>query len=147
MKKTLLLIAFLLPILGYSQVVCTSQSGQNAQSIIENFFIGEGVEISNVRFNGQLGVNSNQFGTFTNADTSGQNVKLSSGLVIVTGDIQDAAAGSAAIHSSNGIPQNNDEQTAVPLRLLLTELGFSQSMNDIGVLTFDFVPQGNEISF
>ena len=42
MKKTLLLIAFLLPILGYSQVVCTSQSGQNAQSIIENFFIGEG---------------------------------------------------------------------------------------------------------
>lgn len=147
MKKILLLIAFLLPILGHSQVVCTSQSGQNVQNIIENNFIGGGVEISNVRFNGQLVVNSNQFGTFTNADTSGNNVKLSSGLVIVTGDIQDAAAGSYGVHSSSAIPASDDEQMAIPLRLLLNELGFPQSMNDIGVLTFDFVPQGNEVSF
>ena len=77
MKKILVLIAFLIPILGQSQVVCTSANGQNVQNIIENNFIGGGVEISNVRFNGQLVVNSNQFGTFTNADTSGNNVKLS----------------------------------------------------------------------
>lgn len=147
MKKILVLIAFLIPILGHSQVVCTSQSGQNVQNIIENNFIGGGVEISNVKFNGQLVVNSNQFGTFTNADTSGDNVKLSSGLVIVTGDIQDAAAGSYGVHSSSAIPASDDEQMAIPLRLLLNELGFPQSMNDIGVLTFDFVPQGNEVSF
>ena len=147
MKNLLLLIAFLIPIICNSQVACTSQNGQTVESIIENYFMGGGVEVSNVRFNGQLISNSNQFGTFTNSDTTGNNIKLSSGLVIVTGDIQDAAAGTSAVHGSTAVPPSDDEQIAVPLRLLLTQLGFNQSMNDIGLLTFDFVPQGNEVSF
>ncbi|MFA7082645.1 MAG: hypothetical protein WC135_08550 [Bacteroidales bacterium] len=108
MKKILSLFALLIPFLAYSQVNCTSRSGQNVQSIIENFFMGGGVEVSNVRFNGLTVANTNQFGTFTNADTSGQNVKLGSGLVLVTGDIQDAAVGTAGIHSSPAIPASND---------------------------------------
>ncbi|MBP6429451.1 MAG: choice-of-anchor L domain-containing protein [Bacteroidales bacterium] len=151
MKRLLSILALLIPLLAQSQVNCTSRSGQNVQTILENYFIGGGVEISNVRFNGQLVANSNQFGTFTNSDTSGMNVKLSSGIVIVTGDVQDAAQGASAIHSSNSIPLNNDDVVgspkAVPLRLLLNQLGFPQAMFDIGELTFDFVPQGNEISF
>ncbi|MFA6806461.1 MAG: choice-of-anchor L domain-containing protein [Bacteroidales bacterium] len=147
MKKILVLIAFLIPFFGHSQVACTSQSGQNVQSIIENYFIGGGVEVSNVRFNGQLVANSNQFGTFTNVDTSGQNVKLSSGLVIVTGDIQDAAAGTYGVHSSLANPISEDLNIAMPLYNLLLSQGNTYDLNDIGVLSFDFIPQGNEVSF
>lgn len=69
-------------------------------------------------------------------------------MVIVTGDIQDAAAGPYGTHSSNAVPASDNEEIAVPLRLVLNDLGLSdKSMNDIGVLSFDFVPQGNEVSF
>lgn len=71
MKKILFLLLIAYPFLIRAQVVCTSQNGQSAQSVVENYFLGGGVEVSNVRFNGQLNVNSNQFGTFTNADTTG----------------------------------------------------------------------------
>ena len=107
MKKILFLLLIAYPFLIRAQVVCTSQNGQSAQSVIENYFLGGGVEVSNVRFNGQLNVNSNQFGTFTNADTTGQNIKLNGGLVIVTGDVQDAAAGQYAVHSSSSNPASN----------------------------------------
>lgn len=147
MKIALYLISFFFPLLCTAQVACTSQNGQSVETIIENYFMGGGVEVSNVRFNGQLITNSNQFGTFTNDDTSGMNIKLSSGLVIVTGDIQDAAAGASAIHSTYSDPNSEDINYAMPLYNLLLSQGNTQDLNDIGVLSFDFVPQGREVSF
>lgn len=147
MKNLLLIIAFLIPFIGNSQVACTLQGGQSVKSIIENYFMGGGIEVSNVRFNGQLISNSNQFGTFTNSDTTGINIKLNSGLVIVTGDIQDAAAGTSAVHGSLANPISEDINYAMPLYNLLLSQGNTQELNDIGVLSFDFVPQGREVSF
>jgi hypothetical protein len=148
MKKILFLLLTTCPFLLKAQVVCTSQTGQSAQAVIENFFLGGGVEVSNVRFNGQLIVNSNQFGTFTNADTTGNNIKLNSGLVIVTGDIQDAAAGGSAIHSSTSSPTSSGPDVSPSLYYLLQDLGLSNhAMNDVGVLSFDFVPDGDRVSF
>lgn len=147
MKKILFFLVLVCPFILEAQVVCTLQNGQNAKSIVENYFLGGGVTVSNVRFNNQAIVNSNQFGTFTNADTSGQNVKLSSGLVIVTGDVQDAAAGSSAIHSSQANPVSDGNNVSPSLYYLLQQLGLNYSMNDVGVLSFDFVPEGDRVSF
>jgi gliding motility-associated-like protein len=149
MKKTIYLLALICPLFSFSQVVCTSQDGQTIQNIIENHFIGEGVSVSNVRFNGSLTANTNQLGIFTNANTTGNNIRLGSGIVIATGDIQDAASGAAAVHSSGSNPPSNDYNAAnaIPLYNLLQSQGSTQSMNDIGVLSFDFVPQGGEVSF
>ena len=99
MKKIIYLLTLICPLFSFSQVVCTSQNGQSIQSIVENFFLGDGVSISNVRFNGSLVANTNQFGTFTNANTTGNNIRLGSGLVFVTGDLQDASLGASGIHN------------------------------------------------
>lgn len=147
MKKILFLLLIAYPFLIRAQVVCTSQNGQSAQSVVENYFLGGGVEVSNVRFNGQLNVNSNQFGTFTNADTTGQNIKLNGGLVIVTGDVQDAAAGQYAVHSSSSNPASNGPDVSTSLYYLLQQLGLNYSMYDVGVLSFDFIPLGDRVSF
>lgn len=127
--------------------MCTSQNGQSAQSVIENYFLGGGVEVSNVRFNGQLNVNSNQFGTFTNADTSGQNIKLNSGLIIATGDILNAAAPSQPPAGYSTVPPSDGNNVSPSLYYLLQQLGLNYAMNDVGVLSFDFVPQGDRVSF
>jgi len=147
MKKIFYLLALICPLFSNSQVVCTSQNGQTIQSIIKNFFLGGGVSVSNVKFNGSTISNTNQFGTFTNANITGNNIRLGGGLVIVTGDIQDAAAGYSTIHNSVANPASNDNSVAIPLFLLLQSQGNTVSMNDIGVLSFDFVPQASEVSF
>ena len=147
MKKILFLLLIACPFLIRAQVICTSQNAQNAQSIIENYFLGQGVEVSNVRFNGLTTINSNQFGTFTNADTTGQNIKLNGGLVIVTGDVQDAAAGQYAVHSSSSSPASNGPDVSPSLYYLLQQLGLNYSMYDVGVLSFDFIPMGDRVSF
>ena len=109
MKKIFYLLALVCPFFSSAQVACTSQNGQTIQSIIENFFLGGGVSVSNVKFNGSPISNTNQFGTFTNANITGDNIRLGSGLVIVTGDIQDATAGSCSyVHSSTADPASDD---------------------------------------
>jgi hypothetical protein len=147
MKKILFLLLIAYPFLIRAQVVCTSQNGQSAQSVIENYFLGGGVEVSNVRFNGQLNVNSNQFGTFTNIDTSGQNIKLNSGLIIATGDILNAAAPSQPPAGYSTVPPSDGNNVSPSLYYLLQQLGLNYAMNDVGVLSFDFVPQGDRVSF
>lgn len=146
-KKILFLLLIACPFLIRAQVVCTSQNGQSAQSVVENYFLGGGVEVSNVRFNGQLNVNSNQFGTFTNADTSGQNIKLNSGLIIATGDILNAAAPSQPPAGYSTVPPSDGNNVSPSLYYLLQQLGLNYAMNDVGVLSFDFVPQGDRVSF
>lgn len=149
MKKVLLLIICLLPCMAYSQISVTSANGQNVKDLLETHFLGGGIEISNVRFNGQNVVNSNQIGFFANPNTASPNVGLASGIVMVTGDVNDAAAGtSSGIVSSISSPATNGNDWSIPLRMVLNDQGNSaQSMNDVAVLQFDFVASGEYVKF
>lgn len=149
MKKVFLLIACLFPYFAFSQVSVTSANGQNVKTLLETHFLGGGIEISNVRFNGQNVINSNQIGFFTNPTTASPNVGLSSGIVMVTGDVNDAAAGtSSGIVSSTSSPNSFGNEMSIPLRLVLNSQGNSaQSMNDVAVLQFDFVASGEYVKF
>lgn len=159
MKRKLLIFIGIVFISLYveAQITVTPRNGQNVQTIVENNFLGGGVTVSNVKFNGSTIVNSNQFGTFYNgsltnplpADTAAPNVALRSGLVMVTGDVMDAGAGtSSGIVSSTSSPNSSDQTNIIPLINELTALGLgAQSKNDIAALSFDFISIGDEISF
>lgn len=149
MKKVLLLIICLLPCMAYSQISVTSANGQNVKDLLETHFLGGGIEISNVRFNGQNVVNSNQIGFFANPNTANPNVGLASGIVMVTGNYEDAAAGtSSGIVSSTSSPATNGNDWSIPLRMVLNNQGNSgESMNDVAVLQFDFVASGEYVKF
>ncbi|MBP1629741.1 MAG: hypothetical protein H6Q15_634 [Bacteroidetes bacterium] len=146
-----------MPFIVNSQVTVTSVNTQKVKTVIENNFLGGGVTVSNVRFNGDTMVNSNQFGTFYNGnlanpvpgDTMAPNVGLRKGLVMVTGDVSDASAGtSSGTQSSTSSPTSNDVSNITPLINVINASGLgSQPKNDIASLSFNFITIGDEISF
>lgn len=138
-----------------AQITVTPQNGQNVNTVLQNIFIGGGVTVSNVRFNGDSIVNSNQFGTFHNgsitnplpADTASPNIALRSGIVMVTGDVMDAAAGSGTANSKSN-PTSSDQSQVLPFINALNDLGLGGfDKHDIAYLSFDFITIGNGISF
>lgn len=146
MRKVLFVLICLFPIIGFSQISVTSANGQNVKDLLETHFLGGGIEISNVRFNGQNVVNSNAIGFFSNPDTVSPNVELASGIVMATGDCTDMYSGSTGI-----IPNNygSGEDPSPALRLALTNFGFSATtpLNDVAVLQFDFISSGEYVKF
>src|SRR5574344_342766 len=96
-----------------AQVYVTSHANDSVKTILENHFLGGGIQLSNVKFNGNVRLNNtNQFGTFTNADISGHNIKLHSGLCMSTGTIEDMTCGKPAVHSSVASPTSENYSNA-----------------------------------
>ena len=149
MKKIVFLLLVMIPFMGFSQISITSANGQNVKTLLESHFLGGGIEISNVKFNGQTVVNSNQIGFFSNPNTANPNVGLSSGIVMVTGEYNDAAAGSSSGNTgTTSNPSFNGYDKSIPLRNVLVAQGnAAQSMNDVAVLQFDFVASGEYVKF
>lgn len=117
----------------------TSASGMRVDSLLTNYFVGDGVSISNARFNGQAIVNSNQLGIFTNQETSFPNMPIEEGIVIVTGDFNDAASGNYNnTESSVSVPNSDGNNVSIALSDLLNSNGSSQLMHDVGCISFDF---------
>ncbi|MBE6346708.1 MAG: T9SS type A sorting domain-containing protein [Lentimicrobiaceae bacterium] len=126
----------------------TSASGMRVDSLLTNYFVGDGVTISNARFNGQAIVNSNQLGIFTNQETSFPNMPIEEGIVIVTGDFNDAASGNYNnTESSVSVPNSDGNNVSIALSDLLNSNGSSQLMHDVGCISFDFKSHGNIVSF
>ncbi|MBQ2375715.1 MAG: choice-of-anchor L domain-containing protein [Bacteroidales bacterium] len=143
MKKVFLLIACLFPYFAFSQISVTSANGQNVKTLLETHFLGGGIEISNVRFNGQNVVNSNAIGFFTNPNTASPNVGLASGIVMASGDCVGTYNSSTQIS-----PASNGRDRSIALSLALSNFGMpNASLNDVAVLQFDFVASGEYVKF
>ena len=118
-------------------------SGTNAQLVTDNavtpeqalldFLLGEGVEVSNITFSGDL----NQIGSF---DAAATNIAIPDGIMLASGDIDVAIgpndAGGAALGGGNFGAGDAD----------LTALS-TFNTNDAAVLEFDFVPSGDSLIF
>jgi len=133
-----------------AQVSVQSHNNQTAQSLVESSFLGGGVSVSNVRFNGNLSLGtSNQVGSFTNPDTTGNNIKLNSGIVLTTGNISDATSGQAEIHNGTGCSNCYNSVNALPLHYMMLNINpnYADNLNDISCLSFDFVTTGDKVSF
>lgn len=155
MKKRLLSgMLAMLPLFCFSQVSVTSANGMRTDTLLNRYFAGGGVVISNVRFNGQQIINSNQIGTFVNPTTHGLNMPIGAGIVMVTGDCNDAASGRYTGEVTSSAEPPSDGDTISPaLAEALKEFsmdaapGVRREMYDVAVLTFDFIPMGDEIAF
>ncbi|MBO7277635.1 MAG: choice-of-anchor L domain-containing protein [Bacteroidales bacterium] len=143
MKKILFCLIVLLPVVAFSQITVTSANGQNVKTLLESHFLGGGIEISNVRFNGQNVVNSNQIGFFTNPNTASPNVGLASGIVMASGDCVGMYNS-----SDNASPASDGRDRSLALAYALSDFGMSNaSLNDVAVLQFDFVASGEYVKF
>lgn len=139
----------------HAQVTVTSVNGSNMADVIRQYFVtDESVELDmsaghEPKFNGQSVINSNQVGTFTNGDISGTNMPLSSGIVMVTGNCQDAAAGvSSSIEGSSAVPAaDNGPNYSPSLYRVYTSNGGTNTMNDIACMTLWVIPKSERMSF
>ena len=127
----------------HAQLIVTEASalqGWNADSLVRNILLDNGVTISNARFNGSDRViECNSIGIFETGPTP-TNIQMESGLIIATGGI------------SVAVGPNNDEGLSVPNtcgNYYDSDLASiaSGDPNDVAVLEFDFIPWDNNVTF
>ena len=122
---------------AYSQLITSYQVPTN---LVQNVLLGGGVQVTNINYVGS----NTSIGFFNGAST---NIGISSGIIITTGNI-----------SGFGGPQgpNNLADAGVdlgrpgpppPVSGWLSAQVNAPSFHDAAVLSFDFIPQGNEVSF
>lgn len=122
----------------YGQLITATQTPVN---LIQNVLLGGGVEVSNINYVGSPGA----VGAFNGANT---NLGLQSGIIMTTGSISSNMNGpigpnnsaSAGMSNNAGAPPN-------PVRDWLGGPIGTTNFYDAAVLSFDFVPQGNMVSF
>jgi gliding motility-associated-like protein len=137
MKKYLFIIVLSLIVSVANAQLQVSNILTPAQ-LVQNMLAGQGVQISNVQFNGAPGNTINeQIGKFIG---TASNIGIDSGLVLCTGDIQLAVGPNNAEGTTLG--GNNFGASDPDLDILATN-----TTNDRAVLEFDFIPAGNDITF
>ena len=106
------------------------------------------MQITNATFNGQEVINSNAVGVVTNGAIVSPNMPVAAGIVMVTGNCSDGGSGNySSTESSTASPASDGDGISIALTNTLRGQGNTQSMNDVAVLTFDFIPSGEEVSF
>ncbi|NEN23971.1 gliding motility-associated C-terminal domain-containing protein [Cryomorpha ignava] len=150
MKLRLLLISFIIVLFGYnahSQV--TVDNTLTVQQLVEEYFLGEGIFVSNITFNG-LPADSAfiQIGLYEGNGSSNV-IDFESGLAMVTADAAAQITGEGLVanpvdtdNSGNGY--GNDDSDLVTIA---NPSGTSFNVNDAAILEFDFVVVGDSITF
>ncbi len=146
-QYTLLFISLLLSMVGmgklHAQLIVTEAvdlNNWNADSLVRNILLDDGVTVSNARFNGSSGViNCNNIGIFDTGSTP-TNIGMRSGLILASGGVSVAVG-----------PNNLEEARVVTScgNYFDSDLASiaSGSTNDVAVLEFDFVPWDETVSF
>jgi gliding motility-associated-like protein len=115
----------------------TTSTGQTPTNYVQNTLIGQGLQVSNVTFQGNP---NTQIGTFSGNNS---NLGLTNGIVLSTGQI----------NPPNGFFPNANIVSAgtpgwAPLSSYYQSIyGNFANTNNAAVLTFNFVPQGDTIRF
>ena len=104
-----------------------------AQEVVETILVGEGVEIFNVTYSGDL----DQIGSF---DANNSNILIPDGMVLATGSCSNVIGPNDIGSSTTG--GGNFGVNDADLDQLSTF-----NTNDAAVLEFDFIPTGDSISF
>ncbi len=119
-----------------------------AQNLVEDVLVGNGVEILNVNSTGDAA----QIGVFNSGNTV--NLGIDYGVIMTTGnlinqndpagfDYLGAPANSGTISSANDFGVQNDPD----LNQILTGFGAPAETNNIAVIEFDFIPSGDSLAF
>ncbi len=133
----LLLLAFVMGSLSFSQQITIDDSYTVQQLVQNNFGLGC-VQVSNIssQVNGQV----NGFNSFGNFDGNGTNFPFQNGIVLATGNALSGANGvNTAVLSDGDTNWNSDAD-------LETALGISGTLNATSI-EFDFISISNQIQF
>ena len=132
MKRLAALVPALLLAFAVDAQLITDNSVTPEQALLD-YLLGDGVEVSNITFSGDL----NQIGSF---DANATNIDILDGIMLATGDIDVAIgpndAGGAGLGGGNFGAGDPD----------LTALS-TFNTNDAAVLEFDFIPSGDSLIF
>ncbi len=135
--QKLSLTAFLLTLFAFTTLQTFSQveidDTLTPEEVVQNVLRGNGVAVSNITFNGQPGnVLNNQVGSFTGTSAV---VGFPTGVVMATTGVTSAIGDFQG--ASNSVSGDAD----------LTAISGQQSINDIAILEFDFIPNGDSLQF
>ena len=132
-RTTLCLVSALLFLASGMHAQLVTDNTVTPEQALVDFLLGEGVEVSNITFSGDL----NQIGSF---DAAATNIAIPDGIMLATGDIDVAIgpndAGGAGLGGGNFGAGDAD----------LTALS-TFNTNDAAILEFDFVPSGDSLIF
>lgn len=137
MKQHLIGLSFLCTLLLSSTAELRAQiivdESLTAQEVVETILLGEGVEIFNVTYSGDL----DQIGSF---DANNSNILIPEGMIMATGSCSNVIGpnDSGSSTTGGGNFQVNDPD--------LDQLS-TFNTNDAAVLEFDFIPTGDSINF
>ncbi|MDH5655152.1 MAG: choice-of-anchor L domain-containing protein [Spirochaetia bacterium] len=131
-KKMLLFALSMMFITGSASLRAIEVTGETNANNLVNYMLGSGIIVVNATLTGH----SSATGTFTAGSDS---IGFESGIVLSSGSIQNVPGPnkSDGISQSNGLPGDFD----------LNSLVTGYSTYDATVLEFDFIPEGNVISF
>ena len=133
MKRILVFVALLLPLLSQAQnITVTSAQGQNITTFVEQHLKGNGVYITNVKFNNVQGnITFPQIGTFNS--NGYQNLQMDQGVIMTTGNVSVAPGpNSSGGASSRVTPHYTDNMTQMAALV-------SNPLTSCATLDFDFV--------
>jgi len=130
-------ICILFPIFCVGQITVNNNS-MTVEQYVQNVLLGGGVTISNVQFNGgTASINNEQVGSFNDPNS---HIGLGSGLIMGSGNVQLAAQANtgsgSTLGGSGNMGTDTDLQSITPNQIY-----------DQCVIEFDFVPEGDTISF
>lgn len=122
----------------YAQLVTSPQTPVN---LVQNTLLGGGVQISNINYYGSVGA----IGYFNGNNT---NLGLQSGIIITTGVINSNTTGPLGPNNmpGAGVDLSRPGPPAPVSGWVSSQIGTS-ALYDAAVLSFDFIPQGTEVSF
>lgn len=142
----LLIIAAFCPLAMLSQVTCNTTT-MTPQQLLDNYFVGEGVTVSNVQFRNSAGaISSSHIGYFSNSDTNGIKIKATEGVVMATCNVTSESVQSDPAWDFANVAATNT--TCPALAGILTAMCFSsESVNEVAKLEFDFVSEGEKVAF
>ena len=127
----------------WSQVSVTTSAGRTAEDVVRSMLVGDGVSVSNVKFNNCTTVldanTGGQLGFFTNNPATFPTLSFSSGLIIATGDVQ------------NALGPNDDDGSEISISNSMSCPELQALVSDElwypAVLEFDFLTTSDQVTF
>ena len=128
---TLLFTVIIVPKKALSQIQVSNS--QTVQTLVNDYFAGDGVIISNITYTGQ----PISMGSFTNANTT--NIGMDAGTILSTGSVLDIVGPNSWPNTQTNTLGGSDPQLAALLP--------GYSINDAAAIEFDFTPLGDTLRF
>ena len=134
------LLIFIIIVLDFNQLKAQLHvdTSYTVQYLVQNVLLGNGVNVSNIQFNG----GSQSIAKFNGINS---NIGLSSGLILSTGSVLDAvgpnnSSSGNAVNGNLGLPGDTN-------LTILASLPPGYTTHDAAVLQFDFVPMSDSLKF